>query len=371
MSKIERIEVLAVGPDVPRTTWASMPDQQMALTLVRVWDSDGACGVGAAQSYAAEMFDLSVHEAIRALAPRILGKDAIDHEARWRDLQTHVQPATPGAVSAIDVALWDLAACHANLPLYRLLGGAQTSIEAYASTPELPDVKSYFAMIEDLASTGYKAIKFHAWNDPSRDLELLTAVHKEYRDSPLVFMHDAENRYDRYSALRVGQAMADMGYRWFEAPLTDYDLDGYCMLRERCNIPIVPHGLWMSDIREIAQALRVSPWDAVRFDVTAVGGFTPALKICALAEAYGLPVETQSWGYTAIQAPALHFALGLGRATYFESPVPYEPYEFAVMNPIRPDADGRVSATDAPGLGLEFDWRAIEAATLDRYEFRA
>ena len=369
MSRIDRIEAFCVAPDVPRTTWASMPDQKMALILVRVWDTDGASGLGACQSYSDYDFDRSAYESIRALAPRIIGRESLDHEARWQDLQTHVQPAAPGAIAAIDIALWDLKGRVAGLPLHRLLGGAKSEIEAYASTPEFEDIPAYFKHIDELASAGYKAIKFHAWNVPARDLELLRATHREYGASGLVFMHDAENRYDRHSAMQVALAMQEMDYRWFEAPLTDYDIDGYCMLRERCHIPIVPHGLWLTDIREIGQALRRQPWDAVRFDVCQVGGLTPAVKISGLAAAYGLPVEPQSWGYTFIQAPALALALGLGQATYFESPTPFQPYEFAT-EPIRPDSRGLVRASDAPGLGLDADWFAIEAATVAHCELK-
>jgi L-alanine-DL-glutamate epimerase-like enolase superfamily enzyme len=366
VADIARIEVIAAGPDVPRTTWASMPPQFMTLSLVRVWDTDGAEGVGACENYAAGRFDLSAYEAIRALAPRIVGKESLDREARWLDLQTLVQPATPGAVSAIDIALWDLAAKRAGLPVHRLLGGAKPGLPAYASTPELADVPAYLKHVSDLAGMGYRAIKFHAWNVPDRDLEMLRAVHQEYGDAGLTFMHDAENRYDRVSGLRVAQELEAMNFRWFEAPYVDYDLAAYAELRRRVKVPILPHGLWLSDVREYRHALALEPWDAVRFDVTCVGGFTPSRKITALAEAFGLPVEPQSWGYSLIQLPNLHLGLAFPGTGYFESPVPYEPYEFGVHNPIRPDASGMVAAPQEPGLGASIDWEQIAGAELKR-----
>lgn len=357
---------MAVGPDVPRTTWASMDSQFMALNLVRIWDKDGAEGIGASETYAAGGFDLSAYESIRALAPRIIGKEAMDREARWRDLQTLVLPAAPGAVSAIDIALWDLAAKRAGLPTYELLGGARRTIPAYASTPELKDVPAYLKHVEELAGIGYTAIKFHAWNVPARDLEMLRAVHREYGGSGLTFMHDAENRYDRISGLRMARELQEMDFRWFEAPYVDYDLAAYAELRRRVTVPILPHGLWFSDLREYRHALDKEPWDAVRFDVTVVGGLTPARKIAALAEAFGLPVEPQSWGYSFIQLPNLHLGLACPETSYFESPVPYEPYEFGVENPIRPDSAGFVSAPDGPGMGMTVDWDLIETAVLNR-----
>ena len=203
MTSVDRIKVLAVGPDVPRTTWAGMPPQFITLTLVRIWDSDGAEGVGATHTYAAGQFDLSAYENVRALAPRIMGKDSHNREARWRDLQTYVLPATPGAVAAIDIGLWDLAARRAQLPLYQFLGGARDRIETYASTPELDSISEYLKLIQNVRADGFRAVKFHAWNVPDRDLEMIRAVHAEYGASDITFMHDAENRYDRRSALRV------------------------------------------------------------------------------------------------------------------------------------------------------------------------
>lgn len=366
MGNIERIELMASGPDVPRATWADMPEQYMTLLVVRVTDTDGATGIGAAQSYSSYGFDLSAYEGSRALAPRIIGKEAFNREARWRDLQTLVCPAPLGSVSALDIALWDLSARVAGVPLYQYVGGAQSSIEAYASTPQLNDVSDYLALVSELAQLGYRAVKFHAWNDPVRDLEMLRAVHREYGATGITLMHDAENRYDMHSAVSVARELEEMNYRWLEAPFIDYDVDSYRRLRELVSLPIIPHGIWISDIHALAHALKSRPWDAVRIDATAVGGLTPSLKICALAEGFGLSVEVQSWGYTLIQAPNLHLGLGTGRSSYFESPIPYKAHEFGVLDPIRPRSDGRVYAPDGNGLGLTVDWEAIEAAAMAR-----
>ncbi len=373
MATVDRVRVLAVGPDIPRTTWASMPPQFITLTVVRIWDSDGAEGIGATHSYAAGQFDMSAYESVRALVPRIMGKDSQNKEARWHDLQTFVLPAAPGAVAAIDIAMWDLAARRAQLPLYQFLGGARDRIQAYASTPELDSTSDYLKLVHDLGAEGFRAVKFHAWNIPDRDLEMLRAVYAEYGRSNIAFMHDAENRYDRQSALRVARELEELNFRWFEAPFRDFDLAGYRELRSRVRIPIVPHGLWFLELPEFANALQhyPYPWDAVRFDATLVGGITEARKICALAEAFGLGVEPQSWGYSLIQAPNLHLDLATSQASFFELPVPYEAYEFGVENPFRPDSNGYVTAPTAPGLGMTIDWEAMEKASLATCEYRA
>jgi L-alanine-DL-glutamate epimerase-like enolase superfamily enzyme len=342
-----------------------MPPQFMALTIARVWDADGGCGIGASENYAAGDFDLSAYEAAKSLAPLIVGEEASHLEARFRDLQRDVVPNVPGAAAALDIALWDLAAKRAGLPLYKYLGASRDEIPAYASTPQMNDVPAYLALVEELASEGFTAVKFHAWNYPERDLEMLKAIHAEYGNSGITFMHDAENRYDRHGALLVGRALQDMGFRWFEAPFRDYDLHSYRQLRRHLSIPIVPHGLWISDLGELVTYLSQDPWDALRFDASMVG-ITPGRKIAALAEAWGMPVEVQSWGYSLIQAPNLHLALSVAGSNYFESPVPYDAYEFGVENPIRCDANGMVQPPSGDGLGLEILWEEIEAATLAR-----
>lgn len=364
MRVIEKIEVWAVGPDVPRTTWASMPPQYMTMVVVRITDSDGAQGFGGTQSYAAGQFDLAVYEATKTLAARLIGTEAGRVEESWQRLQTYVLPATPGSVAVLDVALWDLEAKRAGVPLYRLLGGARRKALAYASTPELADIPAYFEHVDGLIEAGFRAIKFHAWNVPERDLEMLRAVHNRFNGQGITFMHDAENRYDRRNALTVARELEEMGFRWFEAPLIDYDVEGYVDLRRRVHIPIVPHGLWMTDLVQLRHALMLQPWDVVRFDVTNAGGFTLGRKMCALAEAFGLPVELQSWGYSLIQAANLHLELAVDRQSYFELPVPYDAYEFGVIHPYRLDADGYVSASDEPGLGVDVDWAALTKAQL-------
>jgi L-alanine-DL-glutamate epimerase-like enolase superfamily enzyme len=370
MAVLDRIEVTVAGPDIVRTTWASMPPQFMALTVARIWDEDGNEGVGATQTYAAGSFDTSAFEGSRALAAALVGKEADNREERWRDLQTNVVAGPAGSVAVLDNALWDLAARKAGLPLYRFLGGSRDQIPAYASTAELPETKDYLKLVEELGQQGYRAIKFHAWNQPDRDLEMLRAVYKEFGDSGLVFMHDAENRYDRQSAVRVAMALDQMGFRWFEAPLVDYDVDGYREIRRHVSIPLVPHGLWIDDLRELLVYLRQGVWDAVRFDACSAGGITLCRKLCALAEAFGLPAEPQSWGYSLIQSSNLHLGLSVANASYFELPVPYEAYEYAVSNPIRVNDQGTVTPPAEPGLGLIIDWDRINRDRLSSFEFR-
>jgi L-alanine-DL-glutamate epimerase-like enolase superfamily enzyme len=365
VSVIERIEVSAIGPDVALQGWASdLPPQHATLTIVRVFDEDGVEGVGGTPSYSTGRFDLAVLESLRLIAPRVIGADPQLRDAIWHGLEDLTLPALPGARSALDIALWDLVARRAGMPLYEMLGGARTRLPAYASTPMLEDATAYVEFVGELRAQGFRAVKFHAWCEPDRDLEMLRAVYAAHGGAGLAFMHDAEQRYDHHGALRVARELDAMGFAWLEAPFPDVDLDGYRELRARVGVPILPAGNTILDIQQVGHALRLQPWDAVRFDVAVAGGFTAARKLAGLAEAWGLRVELQSWGYTLIQAAAVHLGLAYEHTGYFEFPWPVEPYEYGVENPFRLQPGGHVDAPTEPGLGVIVDWERMRAATL-------
>ena len=370
MSNIDRIEVRAVGPDVRRFKWGELPEQYATLVIVRIFDEDGLEGIGATPAYSSGRFDVSILETLRPLVPRLLGEDALAREALWHKLHDYVLPVAPGAISAVDIALWDIAAKRARMPLYQFLGGARHRMPAYASTERLDSASAYVDFVYELREMGFRAIKFHAWNKPERDLEMLRAVHAKHGSAGITFMHDAEQRYDRVSALRVAREVDEMGLHWLEAPLNDFDLEGYRELRRRVRTPILPAGNSILDLRAVAEALRNEPWDAVRFDVAVAGGITPARKLIGLAHGHGMSAELQSWGNTLIQAANLHAGLGLQRSSFFELPVPYEPNEYGVLNHIRPTKDGYVEAPTGPGLGIDVDWEQMAASTIASFTIK-
>jgi L-alanine-DL-glutamate epimerase-like enolase superfamily enzyme len=366
MAAIDRIEVRVVGPPMERVTWANLPPQFQTEIIVRIWDESGVEGVGATPAYSASGFDHSILETLRRLVPQLIGKDALVPEARWRQLQDYPFPLVPGALAVLDIALWDLNAKLVNRPLYKLLGGERERILAYASTPQLDTDTAYIEFVGQMRDIGYRAIKFHSWNVPEQDLRMLRAVHREYRDADILFMHDAEMKYDRRSALAVGKALEEMDFYWFEAPLQDFDVAGYCELRRRVTVPIVPQGCRILDLLGFASAAQAGAWDASRIDV-ALEGFTLGRMLSHVSHANGLGMEPQSWGYTLVQAANLHLGLAFEERSLFEQTVPTEPYEFGVTNPIRVGRDGWVAAPQGPGLGIDLDWKSIDGATITSF----
>lgn len=361
--KIDRVEVRVVAPEVQRWTWShDLPEQYMTCTIVRIFTDEGVVGTGAVSNYTSHDFDRYTAETLRHLIPELIGRNALERETIWKSLWPRVFPLSPQALAAIDISLWDLFGRVCNQPIYQLLGGARSRIQSYASTPMFEDVPAYLRFIEQSLGQGFRAVKFHCWCDPVRDLELARAARREFPDA--AFMLDVENNYDRESALRAARELEDLNFTWFEAPLFDYDLEGYRQLTSQVNVPIVPSGNWIQDLPAFAEALRTKAWSRARTDVTVCGGFTPARKAMALVDAAEMKCEIMSWGNTLISAANLHLMLAFNNCSYYEQPVPYDSYEYGMKDVLRTGADGFVEAPTGPGLGVEIDWPAMEAATI-------
>ena len=369
--KIDRVEVLAVAPEVQRFTWShDLPEQYMTNTLVRIYTDDGVEGVGGVSNYTSYDFDRYTAETARHFIPALIGKDPLEREQVWNSLWTRVFPLAPGALAAIDIALWDLLGKTVARPVWQLLGGACETMPSYASTPLFDDVPEYLQFIEDMVGRGFRAIKFHCWCLPERDRDLVRRVRQAFPSGDIQFMLDVENNYSWQDALEMAQELQDLEFLWFEAPLMDYDLNGYRRLTERVEIPVIPSGNWIQDLPAFEHALESGCWSRARTDVTVCGGFTPAEKYMALVRAAGLPCEIMSWGNTMISSANLHLMLGTGLSSYYEQPVPYEPYEYGMLDVVRTDSDGCVAAPQEPGLGYAIDWPAMQAATIHRLDSR-
>jgi L-alanine-DL-glutamate epimerase-like enolase superfamily enzyme len=360
VATIARIEATAIKPDFS-LRWTERAGRCfLSTTIVRVTDSDGCQGIGGFDSYSPAAVDLSVVESVRSLAPALLGRDADSREEFLEEMRIGVVfPFSPGPLAVLDVALWDLAARRSGLPLYRFLGGARESIPAYASLTTMDTEEEYLEVADRARAEGIGAMKVHAWGDPARDVALLRRLRAA--DLDMTLMYDAEGVYDRREALWVAREIEELDCRWFEAPLPDFDLAGYRDLLARVDVPILPAGYAMWDVRQFAEALRDPPWSAARSEITCTLGITWVLKLMRLAAAFDMDLELVSYGHTMCQLAALHVMLAFDNVSYFELPYPVEPWEYAVAAPIRPDGSGLVRAPEAPGLGLELDWERVRS----------
>ena len=369
---VERIEVLAVGPDVEKTTWSShLGPMYEAMIVARLRLSNGVEAIAGTTTYTEHEFDMTVFSAASLMAPFVLGRDAFDTRTAYDDMRRRYVPLGHAATSLFDIALHDGKAKSQTppTPLYRMLGVARHEISAYASSPLLPSDSANVDYCHRMLDAGYRAIKIHPYCVFEKDVTLVRTLAEEFDGRAIGLSLDSDGMYTRDQALRMGRILDDAGWEFFEAPLPDADLAGYRALADALDLDVICGGNTLLDARLIDHGLSMGAWDRSRFDVTGIGGFTGAGDAVAATRRHGKTCEVQSWGYTLTQAANLHLMLAHANCGRLEQATPAEKYAFGARQVIRPDADGLVRASGLPGLGVEMDWDRIEPCIYARREF--
>ncbi|HWE23536.1 MAG TPA: enolase C-terminal domain-like protein, partial [Myxococcales bacterium] len=244
-------------------------------------------------------------------ADALRGKDPLDtpgvHEAMVHAVRNHGRSGVSGmAISAIDVACWDLKAKLLRVPLAKLLGTVRRSIPAYGSGgfTSLSDAELQ-RQLAGWVEQGFSMVKMKVGRHPERDLERVRSARKAIGRGVELFV-DANGAYDRKQALAFADRFAELGVTWFEEPVVRTDVAGLRLLRDRApagmEIAGGEYGYEPADFRVFLEAQAL---DVVQADGTRCGGITGFLRDAALIEAHELPMSSHC-------APALHIALGCG-----------------------------------------------------------
>jgi L-alanine-DL-glutamate epimerase-like enolase superfamily enzyme len=362
MVTLRRIDVMVVDPGHVVRWTERAKSCAISTTILRITDSDGVEGIAGCDSYTFGRADRSVLEAVRSMWPWLEGRAIDCRDELAKDMRVGVVfPFSTGPLALVDVALWDLAARHAGVPLWQLLGGAQERLPVYASLETMPSESDYVEVVGRAHAEGITAVKLHAFGEPEKDIALFALLRETFPD--LELMHDAESVYDHAEALRVGRALDELECRWFEAPLPDFDLEGYRSLRRRLDVPVLPAGYAMWDTRQLADALRDPPWSACRAEIFSTLGITELRRQILLAQAFDMDLEPVTYGHSLFAVAGLHVMQAFPNVSYFELAYPVEPWEYGVVDPPRPDDAGMVAAPAGTGLGISMDWGAIAAMT--------
>ena len=307
----------------------------------------------------------------------LVGEDPLNRERIWQRLRQYQRLCGPQLhdryVSAIDLALWDLAGCVAGLPVYKLLGGYRDDVPAYASTmcgDDLPgglDTPEHYAdFAQACVEQGYRAFKLHGWMapygpDPVRDVAACTAVRQ--RVGPDIhLMLDCNHDYSRLEALHIGRALEELDYHWFEEPMNEASMSSYIWLTEQLDIPVVgpetAGGLFFNRAEWIVN--RAS--DISRYDV-GLGGLTPMMKCIHLCESHGVALEVHGGGHGNLHALG---AMGIP-GEYYERGLLHPHYDYESAQPWfntrvdEIDSEGCVHLPQSPGLGLDINWDYIDS----------
>lgn len=295
---------------------------------------------------------------IRTLKPMMLGEDPFAREKLNLRLWSRVRQTTTRAIGAVDIALWDLAGKALGVPVWKLIGKVRDEIPAYASSAVLPSASAYAEEAQRIKQAGWAAYKIHPPQRLRDDIAACEAVRRAVGDDYRVML-DSTWGYDFPTALRVGRAIEEMGFYWYEDPLHDQDVYNYVKLRQTLRIPIMATEYPMTGLESYPIWLMNHATDYLRGDVTVKGGLTTCLKTAHLAQAFRMNYEIHHGGNSLNNLANLHLAMCIPNTEFFEVLLPEEAQKYGLLTEIEIDARGMVRAPDRPGLGAAIDFDLI------------
>jgi L-alanine-DL-glutamate epimerase-like enolase superfamily enzyme len=312
------------------------------------------------------------------VAPMLVGEDPFYRERIWHALKERQRlnlAALPDRVlTAIDLALWDVAGQALGQPVHRLLGAARDSVPAYASTMvgddlegglDTPEAYARFALA--CRERGYPAFKLHTWQPPlpgapsvKRDLAACAAV-REALGPDVPLMLDPFHYYSRLEALELARGLEALHFLWMEEPMDEHSMSSFVWLCDQTSLPICGPETAEGKMYARAEWIKAGACDMVRGGVGDVGGITPLVKIAHLAEAFGMNMEVHGGGVgnlhvlCAMATPGLYYERGL-----LHPLVDYDAPPAWLNDSVDPmDREGYVHVSQKPGLGMDINFDYI------------
>ena len=296
---------------------------------------------------------------IEFVKPFLVGQNPLDSGAIWERMWKMNRSVSTNAIGAVDVALWDIAGKVAGLPIHRLLGTCRDRVPAYASSGWLPTPEAYGEEAQHFQSLGWPAYKIHPHGTAKPDIDICRAVRKAVGDD-MVLMLDSMWSYGYADAVRVGRAIEELDYFWYEDPLVEEDMYNYIKLRSKLDIPIMSTEYAPGRLYGMAQWVQHMATDILRGDVAVTGGITPLIKIAHLAEAFKMKFEVHHGGNSLNNVANLHVTMAITNCDYYEVFPCSGANKYALVEDIEVDDQGLVYAPEKPGLGYEIDWELVE-----------
>lgn len=343
--------------------------------LVRVSTDEGLVGIGEADTspyVARTIVEMpSSHAVARGLREIVVGRDPLDAERLWtRMFHGTYHYGRAGAalhvMSAIDMAVWDIAGQAAGKPVSDLLGGARIrSVRVYASEvmPETPDEVHRIA--EAAVGAGYGALKL-GWGPLGRDLDndvRLASTARETLGTRPDLMLDGGMAYTVESAQKLIERLDGVGLYWLEEPLAADDYDGYRRLADTVSVRVAA-GEADSGLSPF-RALVEHGVDVLQPDLARCGGFTIGRRIAELAAEHDVEVVPHCFSTGVLVAASLHFVSTLHRPTYSEYSVASSPLVGELLTEPFALEDGELAVPTGPGLGVELDEAMVDRMRVD------
>ncbi|WP_243062069.1 mandelate racemase/muconate lactonizing enzyme family protein [Humibacter sp. RRB41] len=291
----------------------------------------------------------------REVAGTAIGEDPNDiaklsTKLLWAGASVGRSGVATQALAAIDIALYDLKAKRAGLPLSKLLGAHRDSVRTYNTSGGFlnASIGEVLARADQSIDEGIGGIKMKVGlPDVFEDLGRVRAV-REHLGDEIPLMVDANQQWDRTTALRMGRRLEEFDLTWIEEPLDAYDAEGHADLARALDTPIAT-GEMLSSVAEHEQLIAARSCDIIQPDAPRIGGITQFLRLMTLADRAGLDL-------------APHFAMEIH--LHLAACYPREPWveHFDWLDPLFEERletrDGRMIVPDRPGLGITFSDQA-------------
>lgn len=328
--------------------------------LVKILTDEGITGIGEAWRLTPRAVAKFI---VEALKPRLLGEDPTRIEALWQKMYVATfrygrKGMVLNAISGVEIALWDILGKACGLPVYKLLGGARhESIRGYASLPPYGRPEEAATDAAALVESGYHMVKLH-----QRDLDSVAKTRQAIGEG-IDLALDVNGCWTRREAVRMAQAMEEYNLRWLEEPINPMDdYDGLRFVRERSNISIAAgeneythHGF--------KTLIEKDAVDILQPDVIKAGGLSCCRKILGIAEAWNIPLITHSFYYGPGVAATAHFVMANPFGNEME--ICTTPIEENFIAPDFRPVKGKITVSDAPGLGIELVEDVVKKYRID------
>lgn len=367
---IDRVEATALripfkpGNTSDEAAWGDKREAAADSLLVKITTQEGLIGWG-------ETFGFGVVPAAKAavdtmIAPLCIGRDAVQIGPLMLDVQKKLHVFGRGGpvmfgISALDIALWDLAGKAANVPVHRLLGGARDDrAQVYASLMRYTEPDLVRAHVRQALDAGYRHLKLH-----EVELPAIRAARDE-AGPDVELMLDVNCPWDLANAKVHAKALAQVRPRWLEEPIwPPENFAGLAALRRSTDIPIAA-GENVSTLLEFERLMAEGAVDIIQPSPAKMGGLTEMAKVAALAACHNVTLMVHAFYDGPGLLAAIHATAALGGC---DSMVEWRCFdlEAELYGPTFRPVDGWIAVPQTPGLGLEPDQDVIRAYAISDY----